>query len=341
MAAAVPASTPSPSPIPVVDFAPFLTPGADADARKKTADAVVAAFRDIGFVFLANHGVPDAALAKVYAHAKTFFALPYSTKMTMEWESAESNRGYSEPGREKVTQVSDAAGVQALREAVPDLKESFEIGREEDETYRNRWPDGIDGFRETMLEFFESGQNLHVQIMRAVAVGLGLDEFYFDKFIDEKDNTLRLLHYPAVEKTILQKEEQMRAGAHTDYGTITLLFQDSAGGLQVQRTRQEWVDATPIPGTVVVNAGDLLMRWSNDVIKSTMHRVVAPPPTTTATEEEGAQTASYPARYSIPYFCNANPNAVIESLPGIGGDAAKYPPIRAFDHLVERLRVTY
>jgi isopenicillin N synthase-like dioxygenase len=129
---------------------------------------------------------------------------------------------------------------------------------------------------------------------------------------------------------------QVRAGEHTDYGSITLLFQDDRGGLQVKSPNGTFVDATPIPGTVVVNAGDLLARWSNDTIKSTLHRVVEPP-----APEEGDV---HPARYSIAYFCNPNFSSYIKAIDGTFGaekGEKKYPGINSGDYLVQRLAATY
>jgi isopenicillin N synthase-like dioxygenase len=120
-------------------------------------------------------------------------------------------------------------------------------------------------------------------------------------------------------------------------GSITLLFQDSRGGLQVRSPKGTWVDATPIPGTIVVNAGDLLARWSNDTIKSTKHRVVEPPP---KSEDDGAD--SYPPRYSVVYFCNPNYDRMIEAIPGTYEETGKkYEGIKSGDYLVRRLTATY
>lgn len=143
-----------------------------------------------------------------------------------------------------------------------------------------------------MTDFFAQCKALHVEVMRAIAVGMGIDPHYFDGFLDVGDNTLRLLHYPAVDKKVFKiNPGQVRAGEHSDYGSITLLFQDSRGGLQVKSPNGQFVDATPIEGTCVVNAGDLLARWSNDTIKSTIHRVVEPP-----SQPDGD---IHPPRYSI------------------------------------------
>lgn len=212
------------------------------------------------------------------------------------WTTPEANRGYSAPGREKTTTLTDIDDVKKLRDSVPDLKESLEIGREGVPDQPNHWPEEegeLVGFKETMLDFHNKCKELHMEVMRAIAVGLGIDEAWFDGYTDAGDNTLRLLHYPEVKKDVFTiNPGQVRAGAHSDYGSITLLFQDSRGGLQVQSPTGVFVDATPIEDTCVVNAGDLLARWSNDNIKSTIHRVVEPP---------SGDGNVYPARYSIAY----------------------------------------
>lgn len=171
--------------------------------------------------------------------------------------------------------------------------------------------------------------------MESIALGMGLPSRYFDRFCNAKENNLRLLHYPEVEAKILDHPEQTRAGVHTDYGTITLLFQDSVGGLQVKNAEGDFVQASPIEGTIVVNAGDLLMRWANDIIKSTLHRVVSPP--------YDPIQGKYPTRYSIAYFCNPNFDAVIECIDGTWSEEnpKKYPPINSHDYLTQRLSATY
>jgi len=117
---------------------------------------------------------------------------------------------------------------------------------------------------------------------------------------------------------------------------LTLLFQDAAGGLQVKSPKGTWVDATPIPDTIVINAGDLLARWSNDTIKSTNHRVVQPP-----SKPEDAQKDTYPPRYSIAYFCNPNSEKTIEAIPGTFESGKKYEAINSGEYLVKRLTATY
>ena len=236
----------------------------------------------------------------------------------------------------------------------PDLKESLEIGREGEKGHENRWPvgDGFDKegekFKEVMQCFFLDLKEMHRVIMGAVALGLGLEENFFDGYVNVGDNTLRLLHYPPVKRSVFEKNKgQVRAGAHTDYGSVTLLFQDDRGGLQVQGPggKGEWLDVEPIEGACIVNAGDLLTRWSNDLVKSTLHRVVEPP---LKERVEGVsmddEEEEYPSRYSIAYFCNPDFDRWIEALPGTyGGEKGekRYEGVNSGEYLVQRLTATY
>ncbi|KAM4054594.1 2OG-Fe(II) oxygenase superfamily protein [Hirsutella rhossiliensis] len=322
--------------IPLIDFSKFLE--GTADERATTAKAILDGFQTAGFVYLKNHEVPADKLRHTFSRSADFFDQPLDAKLKLGWTTPEANRGYSSPGREKVTQEQDLSQVEKMRSEVPDLKESFEIGRDSDPAHSNPWPpeEGkLGGFRADMVDFFDRCQKMHRDVMRAIALGMGLDEGYFDGFIDDADNTLRLLHYPEVKADVFKiNPGQVRAGEHSDYGSVTLLFQDNRGGLQVRSPNGQFVDATPIEGTVVINAGDLLARWSNDTIKSTIHRVVEPP------RKEGKE---YPPRYSIAYFCNPNFKDFIETLPGTYGaeQDKKYGGVNSGEYLVKRLTATY
>jgi len=175
--------------------------------------------------------------------------------------------------------------------------------------------------------------------MRSIAIGLDLQDNFFDDKIHEQYHNLRLLSYPAIKTDILRKEGQARAGAHSDYGTLTLLFQDSVGGLEVQNPHtQQFQPAAPVPGTIVVNVGDLLSRWSNDVLRSTLHRVVAPPATKINDHEQMT-----PKRQSIAFFCNPNGGALVDCLPSCydPSRAKKYAPVTTEQYIVQRLSDTY
>ncbi|TEA22195.1 2-oxoglutarate-dependent dioxygenase gloF [Colletotrichum sidae] len=326
--------------IPLIDFSAFLT--GDPEKRTETAKQILDGFQNAGFIYLQNVPISPELRAATFAKSADFFAQDDAAKNAVGWTTPEANRGYSAPGREKVSQFKSAAEVEKVRAGNPDLKESYEVGREGEPDHPNQWPveeEGtpVAGFRTQMLRFFDECKALHVEVMRAIAVGMGIDERYFDAFTDVGDNTLRLLHYPSVDPHVFKiNPGQVRAGEHSDYGSITLLFQDDRGGLQVKSPNGRFVDATPIPGTVVVNAGDLLARWSNDTIKSTIHRVVEPP----RKPEDGSV---YPPRYSIAYFCNPNYKSHIEAIPGTYATEAdkKYEGINSGQYLVQRLAATY
>ena len=223
------------------------------------------------------------------------------------------------------------------------MKESFEIGREGEEGHPNHWPDHLDmqgaEFKLTMGGFFERCKQVHAVLMRGIALGMDLDPDFFEEYVTTGDNTLRLLHYPAVSPEGFEGGKRVRAGAHCDYGDITLLFQDQKGGLQVEKPGGGgWLDVEPREGTMIVNAGDLLARWSNDTIRSTKHRVVEPP-LKGKEKEEG-----YPARYSVAYFCNPDFDKSIEALPGTWEDekgGKKYEGVNSGEYLVQRLSATY
>ncbi|XWW97028.1 hypothetical protein V2A60_005008 [Cordyceps javanica] len=325
--------------IPLIDFSKFLH-GSPAE-RVETARAILRGFQTAGFVYLRAHPIPAATLGAVFARSAGFFAQPLDAKVALSLTDAAANRGYLRQGREKLVPLGEEEGGGQGSDEVVELKESLEIGREPHEQFRNHWPveeagTALDGFRDEMVRFFDACKDLHVQVMRAIAMGLGLDETHFDGFVDQGDNTLRLLHYPQVKADVFKANAgQVRAGEHSDYGSITLLFQDGRGGLQVKSPSGKFVDATPILGTIVVNAGDLLARWSNDTIKSTVHRVVEPP--------HDDDVDVYPPRYSVAYFCNPNADSLIEAMPGTYVDEAdkKYGGITSGDYLFQRLAATY
>ncbi|KAL2886542.1 hypothetical protein HOO65_060372 [Ceratocystis lukuohia] len=292
--------------IPLIDFSGFLD-GCEVD-RKETAKAILEGFQTAGFIYLKNIPISAESRATAFSMSSHFFTLPEEDKLALSWTTPAANRGYSAFGREKTSLLTDKAEIDALRNTTPDIKESLEIGREGEEGHPNLWPDeqgtGLEGFRAKMTSFFSECKQLYIEIMRAIGIGMGLDDKYFDPYVDKGDNTLRLLHYPPVKADAFKTA--VRAGHHSDYGSITILFQDDRGGLQICSPNGRFIDATPIENTVVINAGDFLARWSNDTIKSTVHRVVEPP----------IKSAEYPARYSIAYFCNPNFDSDIEALPG-------------------------
>ncbi|KAF9076958.1 Clavaminate synthase-like protein [Rhodocollybia butyracea] len=340
--------------IPVINFSKFRAAKSDTE-KKETADEIVSAFKNSGFIYVSDHGIPTDTVSNVFRKSAEFFKLPDEVKSQLAWEDPRSNRGYVEVGRERVTQSADAQEILALREKAPDFKESMEIGRDWDSEWKNQWPKESDApeFKQTMLHFFQTCHNLHVEMMRSVALGLHLSENFFDRKIDQQCHNLRLLSYPPVRRMLVDGKGQARAGVHSDYGTLTLLFQDSVctlilipkslmliiqqiGGLEVMNPHTgTFIPATPIPGTIVINVGDLLARWSNDVLRSTLHRVVAAP----AKMISSAETIT-PLRQSIAFFSNPNFDTEITCLPNCGAEA-RYPPVNTETYIVGRLAATY
>ena len=196
----------------------------------------------------------------------------------------------------------------------------------------NRWPSRLAAMEPSFRAYYEAMADLVSRVMAAMAAGLGLDADYFEPFIDRHTSALRALHYPDLAGHDVEPG-QLRAGAHTDYGTLTLLRQDDApGGLQLRGAAGEWHDVPAVPGAFVVNVGDALQRWTNDRWRSTLHRVVVPPPDAHRNCE----------RFSMAFFHNANWDAVIECIPTcVGpGEAPRHAPVTAGRHLMDKFRST-
>mmetsp|Transcript_110 Transcript_110/g.288 ORF Transcript_110/g.288 Transcript_110/m.288 type:complete len:187 (-) Transcript_110:113-673(-) len=183
-----------------------------------------------------------------------------------------------------------------------------------------------------MLAYFREANALHLDVLRGVALGLGLEEEYFTPRCDGNHQNLRLLRYPRCWNAELGGGRK-RINEHTDYGSITLLAQDGIGGLQVRSRDGEWISVPPIHRSLVVNVADLLMRWSNDTLRSTEHRVVPP--------AHGSE-ADVPERYSIVFFCNPNKETLVHCLPTCSSpnNPPRYAPVNAFDYLTARLQGT-
>jgi isopenicillin N synthase-like dioxygenase len=309
--------------IPVIDVAPLVN-GSSAQAHA-VAEALGRACREVGFFYITGHGVPPALLDRMFRHSADFFAAPAAIREAVAFSGPGGNRGYIRPGGETLDPGKPA-----------DVKEAFNIGLELEPDdpelaagarFRgaNAWPD-IPGFRDTMLDYFNRLWRLGRDLHRGFALDLGLEPDYFEPRLDKPIATLRLLHYPAV--TVPLSDGQLGAGVHTDYGNVTLLSTDAVGGLMVQDRSGRWHDAPVKPGAFVCNIGDCLMRWSNDVYVSTPHKVVSPP---------GLD------RYSVAFFLDPNPDAVVECLPSCVSPErpAKYAPITGAEFLRSRLEPTY
>ena len=296
--------------IPVIDLA--------AEPVAALARRIDAALAGDGFFAITGHGVPAAVTSAAFDASRRFFALAEADKR--RWHIDAANRGF------------DPIGWQSLDVGQPpDLKESFYLGVEAHGP--NQWPDEarVPGFRAACNAYSQAMDALARRLMRLFEIALGLPAGHFDATMRAPICTTRLLHYPPqpTEGEGGAVPGQIGCGAHTDWGALTLLAQDDAGGLQVQRADGRWFDVTPLPGAFVVNAGDMMPRWTNDRWRSAMHRVI--------------NRASGRDRWSIAYFFDLDADAVITPLDScVGADRpARYGPITAGAHLAEMyLRTT-
>jgi isopenicillin N synthase-like dioxygenase len=271
--------------------------------------AIGLAARETGFFSIVNHGIPEGLIDDVFAHSRTFFALPLETKSLVGIEQSPVYRGFARFGYEQFDEAHPA-----------DAKESFDIGPD-----RNLWPQ-LPGFRAAMERYYDALLALVIDLHRAVAIDLGVEERFFEPAFRGAIAIQRLLYYPPhpgeFDGTL------HGAAPHTDYGNLTLLAQDDAGGLELQMRDGTWIDVEPTPGAFVCNIGDCLMRWSNDVYVSNLHRVV---------------NRSGRPRYSIAFFGDPAADAHVACLPSCTDEAhpPKYEPIDYGTYLQRRLTAAY
>lgn len=295
--------------------------GPDRQARAAELDRIC---RDTGFLLLSGHGVPAAAVEGVWDAASAFFALPPEEKARVSAPFPGYPYGWLGPDREALARSRG-------EDTPPDLKESFNGGPLErpdgiadPDAYAfcyapTPWPD-LPGFRAAWEAYYRAMEDLAARVMRAMAAALGLPEDHFDAFLAAPVSALRALHYPATPGAALPG--QQRAGAHTDYGSLTILRpQPGSRGLEIREPGSgRWTEVAAPPGAFVVNLGDLMARWTAGRWVSTLHRVVAIP--------------GQPARQSLAFFHQPDWEAEIRPLDG--SDA--HPPVRSGPYLMAKFR---
>lgn len=288
------------------------------------ADELGNSFRDWGFAVVCDHGLPPDLVAKAWDLTRAFFALPGDVKRAWHIPGTGGARGYTPFGTER---AKDAQ--------VHDLKEFWHIGRslppgDPLERYMppNVWPEGLPEFRETFEALYSAFEVAGRRILSAIALHLGLPEDWFDPTVKDGNSVMRLLHYPPLPESA--PEGAIRAAAHGDINTITLLLGAEEAGLQLLTAKGEWLSIHPPEGALVVNIGDMLERLTNNRLKSTLHRVVNP-----------VGPAARRSRYSMPFFLHFRPDFMIETLPGCVDPQHPdlYPePISSHEFLMQRLR---
>ena len=317
--------------IPIIDVSPLQEN--DFQAKRAVAAELDAACRDIGFIVISGHGISRETELGLYGAANAFFDLPLERKLGVRRPRDDQNRGYIPYGEETLVRMHGG-------DSPPDYKEVFAVGPIEypDDEYHsearsypnfapNLWPAEPAALKPAMLQYFAEMEGLTDRLTGALALALGLPEDWFVDKIDKHTSHLRLLYYPAPTGDL--QAGQLRCGEHTDLGMITILRNEAAeGGLQVKRRGGGWIDAPAVDGTFLVNIGDLLMRWSNDLYVSTPHRVTVP----------DAEVRARSRRLAIAYFLRPNYDAPIACIPTCS-DAdhpAKYEPTSVQEYAVRR-----
>jgi len=289
--------------------------------------------RTVGFFQITGHGVPDDVAERAWTTATRFFDLPLADKLSVARPAPDYPYGYIPLEGESLPQSMTGT-------APPDLKESFNTGppapaahpfADPGEAWAyspNLWPAALPELQAAWRVYYDAMRDLGNRLMSLFARGLGLPPGFFASMTGQGANALRAVNYPARDAAALPG--QLRAGAHTDYGTVTILRQDAVGGLEVLDPSGTWAGVDPVPGAFVINIGDLMARWTNDRWRSTLHRVIDPPD----------PSAAGTRRQSMPYFQNANWSAEISCLPTClePGTKPRYQPVRAGPHLMGKFR---
>lgn len=315
------------SEVPILDVSGLYAPG--ATAIQGVAQALRGHLESVGFLYVAGHRVPRAAVEAVGEMSKAFFALPEPEKLKLRIDR--NFRGYLPfagstivtSSVAKVSKPNQSESIFFLHEVAPD---DPRVLADEPLQGPNQWPDeaALPGFRAVINRYVKEMTDLARRLVHAIAISLGLPEDGMDRCFEKPTTFLRLLHYPT------QPEEAGLFGSapHTDYGYITLLAQDEVGGLEVRNKAGEWIAAPPLRDTFVMNVGDILARWTNDRFVSTAHRVI---------NRSGRE------RYSQPFFFDPGMDEMIEPLPACAplGERPKYPPVRYGDYLMERIDRNY
>ena len=305
--------------IPVVDFTAMS--GSDLAAKQALAADIDAACTDVGFFYIKNHGVPASTIEALYKASEWFFSQDLEIKRSVDISRSSVNRGYIPMYGEKNNSKSKG-----------DLKETFdmaiEVASNDPDVLAgnplygpNQWPANAPMFEDSLNRYFAALTHLSQRMYQAFALALGLSEDHFASMLDKPLDILRLLRYPP--QPVVEDQDQIGTGAHSDFDCFTLLHQDVTGGLQALNSEGEWIDALPIDNTFLVNVGDMLERWTNGRYVSTVHRVI---------NRSGGE------RFSTVFFAAPSYATVVDCLASCRSDDAppKFPPISAGEYIIER-----
>ncbi len=324
--------------VPVIDISSSIT--GDVAARQMVADAVARACETSGFFVIAGHGVDPELVARTERTSIEFFALPEETKQRYSVEAGDPTiRGYyATPSyvaaSNDVETAPDLCQLYTIcRLGEPGVATQDSLGADDFPVWSrpNVWPAEVPDFRSVWLEYYTALESLSAHLMRLFALGLGLDEDFFDDKIDDHITNLVANYYPPVDEE--PEAGQYRKGPHSDWGTLTVLYQDDTGGLEVlDRQNDAWVPVPIVPDSFVVNIGDLMEVWTNDRWRSTKHRVPVP----------AAESRATP-RVSLPFFHQPNWKTEVTTLPSCleVGEKPRHEPVTSGEYLLEKIRTAY
>jgi isopenicillin N synthase-like dioxygenase len=310
--------------LPVIDLERFNFDEAGAGRIARELDR---SFREIGFCYIASTGITPALVDGIFAASRRFHAQDQAAKDAIAINTF--HRGYIAPKTSRLVTSSVA------KVTKPNISDSFMVMHEvspEDPVWGqplqgpNQWPRDLPGFRDAVTSYNAALEGVARRLIRLIARALHLPPNALDPYFERPTTWLRLLHYPP--QGPQPQADEFGAAPHTDYGCITILLQDEIGGLEVRRSDGTWLPATPLPGTFVVNVGDMLSRWTNSHWQSTPHRV---------------QNRSQTDRYSAPFFFDPAMSATIACLPTrlAPGERPRYEPVRYGDYVMDRLERNY
>jgi len=266
----------------------------------------------VGFFYLAGHGIAPNLMAQAFKVSRDFFDQPEALKGTAAVDT--NQRGWMATGMAKMQGA-----------ATHDLKEVFFWGNP-DVAPANRWPLEFPRLQVELMPYYRAVCGIGDAVLRAVATGFGLPENAFARAYETPMARGQLVYYPPSSSND-EAEKRFGVAPHTDFGVLTFLLQDDNGGLQVRTRNGDWIEAPPIPGTLVCNIGDLLQRWTNDRFVSTVHRVI---------------NRSGQKRYSVPVFFDPSPDAMIDPRSlGTPDEDVKHEPITAADYIAQQNKKTF
>jgi len=316
-------------PIPVIDISSLQS--SNRDDWSECIQAIDLACRDKGFFYITNHGIPAEQFTIMQQTAAKFFALSETEKQKISIEHSQLHRGWGHVHAEHL----DPNGPK-------DFKEFFNMALDLPLCHPqvnkcpalygpNQYPDSAE-FIQNMQQYYSLVMAVGMNVLKAMALALKLEEDFFSRNFNTHISVLRLLHYPVIKDQ--EKVDTQGAGAHTDYGCITLLYQDQSGGLQVQNADGEWIDATPIENSFVVNIGDLMQHWTSGVYHSTSHRVVSP-------QSKNSSNSNQP-RFSMPFFVEPDFNTPVYPLKQFEDSTnQQYAETTAGEWVLSKFAATY